>query len=214
MAEKKVMKNRKLAFWKLVDKSKGEDACWIWKGNYNSWGYGRFADEGVKWVAHRYAFYLYGGDVSKFVCHKCDNPACVNPSHLFSGTSQDNTNDMISKGRNSCGEKHPHSKLTTKKVIALRRDYANGLPLEKLAKKYKIQFQSVSAIARGDKWKHLPYAIKNRVRVGNKLTPKQVIEIRKLSKQKKTSHKFIAKKYGISTKYVWAVVSKNVWKNI
>lgn len=75
--------------------------CWIWKGSLFTSGYGRFGINNKSFRAHRISYYLYNGTISKekLICHRCDNPKCVNPKHLFEGTPKDNTHDMLKKGR-------------------------------------------------------------------------------------------------------------------
>lgn len=84
-------------FWSKVDKS-GE--CWIWTGVRQN-GYGSFWFEHGPKPAHRISWTLTHGPITDglFACHRCDNPACVNPDHLFLGTAGDNARDMWSKGR-------------------------------------------------------------------------------------------------------------------
>ena len=85
-------------FYRQIDKSKD---CWEWTGSKSKAGYGLFSYNKIK-LSHRISYYLTYGEFDKklFVCHKCDNPSCVNPEHLFLGTAKDNFEDMISKGRN------------------------------------------------------------------------------------------------------------------
>lgn len=94
-------------FWSRVKKTKN---CWLWTGNLSSnKGYGRISiDRSHSIFAHRFSFFLRFGTVpqEKWVLHKCDNPACVRPSHLFLGEPRDNTQDMIRKGRASW-QKYP-----------------------------------------------------------------------------------------------------------
>lgn len=104
-------------FWPRITKS---DGCWIWPGAKNADGYGDVAILGTKRKAHRLAWEVTKGPIPEglFVCHKCDNPPCVNPDHLFVGTNSDNMRDMSSKGRGvqighsnktHCSRGHPYS---------------------------------------------------------------------------------------------------------
>jgi len=113
--------SRVAVFWSKVDKS-GE--CWIWTGTRLPTGYGRFYD-GEKMVnAHRHALLLSGVRIHKneLACHRCDNPPCVRPSHLFVGTQRENILDAMSKGRHVapnrgktiCASGHPFTDENTK----------------------------------------------------------------------------------------------------
>lgn len=78
-----------------------ENGCLEYTGYRNAWGYGRLRFMGKKWLAPRLSWYLSKGSIPEGLCilHTCDNPACINPAHLFLGTDKDNTKDAIAKGR-------------------------------------------------------------------------------------------------------------------
>ncbi len=80
-----------------------ESGCIEWKGHKDPKGYGRFSSHGGEVLTHRIAYLMHYGEIpdAMHVLHRCDNPSCVNPSHLFLGTNQDNMDDMVRKGRSS-----------------------------------------------------------------------------------------------------------------
>jgi hypothetical protein len=96
---------------------------------------------------------MAGMDIDgKMVCHRCDNPSCVNPSHLFAGVSLDNVRDMIAKDRNPRGERNIMSKLSPADVLAIRS--ATGLQRD-IAARFGITQGCVSSIKSRTKWRHL-----------------------------------------------------------
>ena len=120
--------------------------------------YGRIIWNGRIIQAHRISAMIFLGFKPKtglFVCHHCDNPACVNPSHLFIGTMKDNMVDSVQKGRHPSmlGEKNPRAILTKRRVVLIRKEYAIGnTTLKKLGEKYGVCFSSIGKIVRHKQW--------------------------------------------------------------
>lgn len=152
-------------FWRFVDKDGKsidyvEGKCWKWLGDIRQNGYGRFwlGDKSVP--AHRYSYEIHVGQVlaGVLVLHKCDNPECTNPDHLFLGTQQDNINDKVKKGRlqNQNGENNPGAKLTEKDVIEIRRLYSTGNYLQReIAAMFNMPLSSINQVIKMKRWKHL-----------------------------------------------------------
>ena len=144
-------------FWSNVRRGSEED-CWPWIGRRITHGYGVFDWGGKPCIASRMAFEfannLSPGDL--FVCHKCDNPPCCNPSHLFLGTQKDNMQDCARKGRTATpgfiGETHPSAKLTESDVIQIRTSIIRN---KELAILFGVTPEAISAIRRRKTWRHV-----------------------------------------------------------
>lgn len=149
--------NTEKDFWERVDSSKGEDECWEWQGGRSSRGYGKLSYDGKDVRAHRLVYKLIYGTSPDAVCHKCDNPPCCNPKHLFAGTNGSNNSDRKRKGRsnNLKGEEHFHAKLTSNQVLYIREAHNNGVSQAELGRKFGLQRSSIGQIVRGERWKHL-----------------------------------------------------------
>jgi len=139
-------------FWEKVQQLTKEE-CWPWTASKDEVGYGRFWCDGKTVAAHRFAYELVCGRIEggRFVMHACDNPSCCNPKHLSLGTAQENSTDMLSKGRQACGEKHGRHKLTSADVEAILRSKE---PLRTLSDRYRISDSVVSSIRRRKHWQH------------------------------------------------------------
>lgn len=132
--------------------------CHIWIGTINQAGYGKFWWNSENVPAHRAAWLLYVGQIPSgfFACHRCDNPPCVNPAHLFLGTPADNLADMAAKGRAIRGCRHPRSYLTDGDVLRIRdRYFTSGLRQVDIAQEFGLTQATVSKIIRGDTWRHI-----------------------------------------------------------
>ena len=144
-------------FWGNVDKERSNifyngTRCWEWVAGCTSTGYGQFLIQRKKYKPHRISYTLAFGGIPEglFVLHHCDNPLCLNPSHLFLGTQKDNMNDKVSKGRQNRGESHYACKLTDKQVSEIRKRYGrHGIGGEsgvELAKEFGVGKQAISDI--------------------------------------------------------------------
>lgn len=145
-------------FWSRVQ-ILSESECWNWVAGKDGRGYGGFSvNHNKSYLAHRVAYMYANGEIPEkmFVCHKCDNPQCCNPSHLFLGTPKDNMQDKARKGRGNApkGEFSGRSKLTKEDVIKIRHLRKSKTLLE-IAQEFGISFQHVSDIANGKKWSWL-----------------------------------------------------------
>jgi hypothetical protein len=175
-------------FWSKVDNSAGPDACWLWTACRGKFGYGMFQ---VKFkrsmTAHRLSWIIASGDISAglLVCHRCDNPPCVNPAHLFLGTNSDNIADRHVKGRDASGFRNgaytqPHrlprgehhgsrtkpdrtsrgsdvgtSKLTEPMVADIISLHRAGVTRADIARRMGIGWTTADAIVKRRTWAHV-----------------------------------------------------------
>lgn len=152
-------KSRAELFWAKVDKC-GPDDCWEWTASRNGGGYGLFWNKSRRTmdVAHRVSYEMNVGTLPKdtamgavgtLVCHRCDNPPCVNPAHLFIGSQADNMHDRKTKGRNADhrGTRNPKCKLSDDQVAALRASFTgkHGDKM-RIAREYGISSGYVSKL--------------------------------------------------------------------
>lgn len=149
-------------FLSKIDKSGGDDACWIWRGTvdkvtgYGSFGVHHAAGKPHRLVgAHRYSWAHHVGAIpdAKSVLHRCDVRACVNPAHLFLGTHGDNMADGVKKARFQHGRGHHNAKLSESDILTIRRANDAGMPQWRIAKAYDISQSHVSQIIRAFIWK-------------------------------------------------------------
>ena len=133
--------------------------CWEWGPCRNRSGYGWLNN---KWaasqLAHRTAWELINGGIPEGLCvlHRCDNPPCCNPDHLFLGTRHDNAKDCIKKGRWPLGSSRYNAKLTENDAHEVRQSFQKGVETPvALAKRFKVSSAAISAVLRRKSWKHV-----------------------------------------------------------
>lgn len=149
--------------WQHVSCSDG-DACWEWMGHRNDKGYGLIwigPASGGCTMAHRAAWESANGPIPDGLCalHRCDNPSCCNPAHLFVGTIADNNADRDAKGRQRTrglpGESNPNAILTEGDVVEIKARRAEGESLAVIARDFPVSKQTIWMIVRGHKWAHV-----------------------------------------------------------
>lgn len=153
-------------FWSKVDRSGGPDACWLWTANRNRNGYGTLKVGSRRdatrrtMLAHRKAWELMRGQIPPGSCvlHRCDNPPCCNPAHLFLGTQADNLADMHAKGRGRgpVGRRNSRARFNEMSVRVIRFLRAKGTPVNALARAHKTGRCTIWCIATRRTWQHVP----------------------------------------------------------
>ena len=142
-------------FFEKVERDATTD-CWNWTGTIDRGGYGKLKVDGKMERAHRFSFHTFNGAIpsGNVVLHKCDNPRCVNPSHLSVGTHADNVTDMFAKGRQPkrIGKNNGRAKLTDDDVRAIRK---SSLTQSDLAARYGIARSQISMIKNRVSWEHV-----------------------------------------------------------
>jgi len=234
-AERKALEER---FWAKVDKN-GPTAyaylgqCWIWTGSIGSSEYGNFAvrRSGTK-GAHRISYILENGPIPKglWVRHLCNNPPCVNPRHLITGTPEANVWDKFSSDRQNIRSKETHykAKLDSKKVLEIKARYLLGMEtLEKIAADFGTHSTTIYDVLTGKTWGGLgkissqnrrQIARVNKARVGRrcnaKLQVEQVREIKVLLDEGRFTKAVVAKRFGVSPSTINDIARGITWNEI
>lgn len=150
--------NPQIRFWAMVSKG-SPDKCWPWTGFRGRKGYGHFSNHhfyyGGKFMhSHRWAWEYTYGEVPKDlqVCHKCDNPPCCNPNHLFLGTNSDNQQDSFRKGRVKIRGEYGRNRKLTKEQVEQIRSLPECVTGKAIARMFSIGASQVSRIKNNQSW--------------------------------------------------------------
>lgn len=205
-------------FWSRVKKTSG---CWMWMGGRDVDGYGVISGEinGERLKrAHRVSYAMHKGMVGDFfVCHSCDTPACVKPSHLFLGTVIDNNQQKAERGRHRVlrGQDARNAKLTEGQVKVI---LADPRPFSQIANEYGVATTTVGSIKQRQSWKHLKITPVITPKAGRvldtprhaKLTKEQVLSIRASATDTYT----LAAKHAISPQAIRDIRNRKTWRNL
>lgn len=199
--------------------------CWLWEAAHQQRSeYGVFRLRGTNTPAGKAALTLSGIEVIEglLICHRCDNPPCVRPEHLFQGTDQDNSDDKVSKGRSCHGESHPKALLTeveARGIIAAHLDGARG---KDIALRYGVSASTVGAILTGKQWRHLTKGVsvsrgkgKGEASHVAKLTEAVVLDI----KRRHTAGTLgnlsqLARELGVNRHAIYAILDGRTWTHV
>lgn len=145
--------SRLLSKYRVLD-----NGCWEYTGGRNGGGYGNISDDGVTRSAHVVSYEIHKGPVpaGMNVLHSCDHRPCINPDHLFPGTTQDNIDDMVNKGRDGfTGIKNGRAILNEDQVIEIKVLLEAGYTQQLIANGYCVSRSTVAAIKTGRLWGYL-----------------------------------------------------------
>ena len=139
-----------------------DSGCIVWRGCVAGRGYGVIGSANCQVYAHRAAWLVHRGPIPESMCvlHRCDNPPCINPDHLWLGAHKDNSRDAAAKGRlgnnKTHGEDRPQAKLTGDDVSAIREAYHSGARVIDIHRQFpRVTYQNIAAIAKCRTWRHL-----------------------------------------------------------
>ena len=212
--------NGKKRFESLYEKTEN---CWIWIGKLTANGYGKFRSVAASRASYKY----YIGDIPKGlqVCHTCDNRKCVNPSHLFLGTLQDNLKDMTDKGRRARGSKIASSTLTEEQVLEMRKMRLSGCEYQEIAGKFGADWYTVRNVCKNNTWQHVALGQESKTvkqvrkpakgsRTGSaKLKESDVLEIKALLKDGIQGRE-IARMFGVNFSTISDIKRSRTWTHI
>lgn len=188
--------------WSKVERG---PACWVWQAHRNRAGYGQFWFEGRSQKAHRIVWIITYGEIPDGLCvlHRCDNPPCCNPEHLFLGTKADNTADMDAKGRRRSAYGDAHGSRTHPEQLARGDDHHAR--------------RNPDRLARGDSHgsrTHPERLLRGEANKASKLIEDDVREIRRLYATGAWTQAALGRKFGVSGQLISYIVHRKIWKHV
>lgn len=192
-------------FWSKI-KTGQDNECWEWGGYKDRDGYGRYKINGGPKGVHRIIWTFCFGDIDEkqCVCHRCDNPSCVNISHLFLGTNIENIQDKVNKNRT-------YKRVTFNDAVTIRKMYSSGdWPIRKIAEHFNVSTAVINNVIKQKTWKDGGNPI---YRTDIKLKPEDVINIRKLFVEG-LRQKELSAMYGIDVSHIGKIIRKQKWRNV
>jgi hypothetical protein len=207
------------------------DACWDWVGSRDKSDYGRFRINGKQTGTHRVAYMMEIGDIpwGYCVCHKCDNPSCVNPKHLWVGTDQDNTNDKVSKNRQLQGSNHHSAKLIESDVREILINIYNNqyISTVQIYNDYDVTSAAINDMLRGKSWKTITNIVTEELGVNlqdlhnsinactyRRLQPPNVRKIKKIIRETDLTDKDISIQFSVKQNTVSKIRSGKTWSHV
>lgn len=211
-------------FRRHVDKFRGPrrrgmTQCWMWKGQESS-HHPIFWDGSTNMTAARYVLQRRLGRKLgrwEFACHHCDNPHCVRPSHIFLGSPDDNSKDMVKKNRKERGSNVFGAKLTEAIVSDLRKRFTRGrVTIKQLAQEYNIHPFVMSCALSGRTWKHVggPLIVRRPNKRPPNITEADVRRIRECYAQHNITLRELAKQYDLTESNIHHIVRGHTWKHV
>lgn len=200
---------------RLLNSIQVSGGCWEWTKLRNKMGYGIFA---IRVFAHRLVWQLLNGEIPKdrVICHRCDNPSCVRPDHLFMGTQGDNVRDAMMKGRlvkrNHAKAGNPNAKLTYDQVLEIRRLYmTTAMSQAGIARRFQLSEGTVNHIVSGKSWGLDPVVKKKRLGYYSNLDEQKIRKIRKLY-HGGMSQASIGEKFKVGQPAIVKILLRKSWK--
>lgn len=194
-----------------------ETGCWLWMKSRRKGGYGRMKINGKDEVASRVAWILFIGPIPEEIeiLHRCDNPPCANPSHLFLGTEKDNKQDSVNKGRHAYGERNGGGgKLTGEDVKTIKEDHR---PYKEISMHFGVSLCMIQGIKSGRLWKNVTGPIikgMNHIKGSRHHESKLTEEIVSDIKQDIRSNKEISRNYSVAISTVACIKAGTTWKHV